>query len=92
MEVGRGGELGVIASDSHDKGVSPERHCCKTSAANKGCWVYSLDPHLKRCVLLLSVDRHTPMDPNLLYPGKDLWRPCYRGYATFIKERLYVIN
>ncbi|GFW46924.1 uncharacterized protein TNCV_2982801 [Trichonephila clavipes] len=25
--------------------VSPKRHCCRVSAADKGCRVYPLDPH-----------------------------------------------
>ncbi|GFX39756.1 uncharacterized protein TNCV_2105001 [Trichonephila clavipes] len=25
--------------------VSPKRHCCRVSAADKGCRIYPLDPH-----------------------------------------------
>ncbi|GFW89346.1 uncharacterized protein TNCV_3966361 [Trichonephila clavipes] len=25
--------------------MSPERHCCKVSAADKRCWVYPLNSH-----------------------------------------------
>ncbi|GFS95801.1 uncharacterized protein TNCV_2258831 [Trichonephila clavipes] len=31
--------------------VSPKRHCCRVSAADKGCWVYPLDPRLDAVVL-----------------------------------------
>ncbi|GFV30712.1 uncharacterized protein TNCV_951331 [Trichonephila clavipes] len=51
--------------------VSPKRHCCKVSAANKGCRVYPLDPRPdavalysgctsgKRRAWFLADDRHT---------------------------------
>ncbi|GFW61716.1 uncharacterized protein TNCV_3706511 [Trichonephila clavipes] len=51
--------------------VSPEKHCCRVSAADKGWRVYPLDPHLvavafysgytpgKRRVRFLPDDRHT---------------------------------
>ncbi|GFT67324.1 uncharacterized protein TNCV_2359831 [Trichonephila clavipes] len=51
--------------------VSPKRHCCRVSAADKGCRVYLLDPHPdtvvlysgctagKRRVWFLPDDRHT---------------------------------
>ncbi|GFW10265.1 uncharacterized protein TNCV_4812331 [Trichonephila clavipes] len=49
----------------------PKRHCCRASAADKGCWVYPLDPRPdavalcsrytsgKRCAWCLPDDRHT---------------------------------
>ncbi|GFU87954.1 uncharacterized protein TNCV_1335231 [Trichonephila clavipes] len=53
------------------KDLSPNRHCCRVSAAGKGCRVYPLDPHPdavvlysgctpgKRCAWFLPDDRHT---------------------------------
>ncbi|GFX07490.1 uncharacterized protein TNCV_5092051 [Trichonephila clavipes] len=51
--------------------VSSKRHCCRDSAADKGCRVYPMDPHPdavslysgctpgKRCAWFLPDDRHT---------------------------------
>ncbi|GFT93563.1 uncharacterized protein TNCV_2197711 [Trichonephila clavipes] len=51
--------------------VSPKRHCSRVSAADKGCWVYPLDPRpdavvlysgctpIKRRAWYLPDDRHT---------------------------------
>ncbi|GFW11177.1 uncharacterized protein TNCV_5131881 [Trichonephila clavipes] len=51
--------------------VSPKRHCCRVSAADKECWVYPLDPRSdavalysgctpgKRRAWFLPDDRHT---------------------------------